>query len=55
MADFKLAKGTRERPIEEIAVPGQWTAPSQEWIKVNWDVALSQQRNRMSLAVVARD
>jgi ribonuclease HI len=55
MVDFKLYKGTRERPIEEIAVPGRWTAPSQDWIKVNWDATLSQQRNRMGLAAVARD
>jgi ribonuclease HI len=57
IADFKLAQGTRAMLIEGLTIPGSthWTAPSQEWIKANWDAALSQQRNRMGLAAVVRD
>ena len=30
-------------------------APTQEWIKANWDAAISQHRNRMGFGVVVRD
>jgi hypothetical protein len=43
IADFKLAQGARAIPMVALNRPGttHWTAPSQEWIKVNWDAALS--------------
>jgi hypothetical protein len=43
IAKFNLAQEIRTITREAMTRPGfsQWTAPSQAWIKVNWDAALS--------------
>jgi ribonuclease HI len=57
IAEFKLAQETKAIPREAVTRPGfsHWTAPSQAWLKVNWDAALSQKRSRIGLGAVVRD
>ena len=54
IADFQLAQGKREMSTQVLEEPSPicWTAPSPEWVKANWDAALSHQRNRMGLAII---
>jgi ribonuclease HI len=57
ITEFQIVQGKREMIplVLEDTRPICWSALDQEWVKANWDAALSQQRNRMGLAVVVCD